>query len=281
VLFEAFAGSSKRYLNPSDVLQLCDVYLVPMRDKVVAALKAVLGDDYVMFADFQVQMNMFGGGAKRGWHVDSGSEGRATYLMDPAYKFVKCGVFLQHNTLEWGGGIDVVPGGHRFPLRTSNPKLSFRVKNLANEISRRFFPKMVKTAPGDFVFFDSRLPHTSTWPAKLGATDAVNSHLGQMPLDHTKFVIYWNSCQKTAAPGFIANSLRRAEQEEIRDGSPELYFSDFLSRRYPEDFPSDFRSAATAQRVAVATLSIEDAAEWARRRQRREEEANFKTVRKS
>ena len=82
----------KRWLSPSEVLAIPEVYRVPIKEGIVNALKALLGESYTMFADFQVHRNIFGG-----WHIDSGSEGKALYLIKADYRFVKCGVFLQDN----------------------------------------------------------------------------------------------------------------------------------------------------------------------------------------
>ena len=38
------------------------------------------------------------------------------YIKDPSYRFTKCGIYLQDNTEEWGGGIDILPGSHLFGL---------------------------------------------------------------------------------------------------------------------------------------------------------------------
>ena len=68
----------------------------------VNATQSLFGSSYVLIPDLNVQKNACGG-----WHVDSGSEIPNRYLLAQDYMFAKCGVYLQGNTQEWGGGIDL------------------------------------------------------------------------------------------------------------------------------------------------------------------------------
>ena len=109
----------KRSLMPSEVISMPQVVKYCFSNKIVSALKEILGKNYYMFNDFNLQRNMFGVGGKGGWHVDSDSEGLSSYLHRNDYKFVKCGIYFQDNTEERGGGIKVTPGCHRFPIKTT------------------------------------------------------------------------------------------------------------------------------------------------------------------
>jgi hypothetical protein len=79
-----------------------------------------------------------------------------------------------------------VRGGHRFQLRPGNHRLDFGTKTLANHFGIHTAWQRVDLKAGDFLAFDSRLPHRSTllergtaWP-------------------QPKYVIYW-SCRTTYA----------------------------------------------------------------------------------
>ena len=268
VLADAFVGANdakgkaRRVLFPHEILSLDRVYSVVFKPKVVDALKEILGSSYTMFVDLMVQRNMFGHGPRQGWHTDSGSEGAAPYLFEPDYRFVKCGIFLQDNDPDWGGGIDVLPGGHKFPLRTSNHRVNLKAKTVLNTFQRRLFPVQLKIAAGDFVAFDSRLPHTSTFPLRFQAGSVENDHLNNMPSDKTKFVIYWNSCRNQCAADFLRNSERRAEHEEIQGGHDELFFCDYLRLKFPESYPADFADQVRAAGIQVASLDEGAARIW-------------------
>src|SRR5438128_1404562 len=62
---------SPRSLLTQEVLQMPEFFLIPFRSKIVEALKSVLGKNYSLLPDLEVQRNQF---ASHGWHFDAGSE---------------------------------------------------------------------------------------------------------------------------------------------------------------------------------------------------------------
>ena len=242
-----------RMLLPQDILKMKELYLIPFRERVVEKLRASFGEELCYFTDFQLQRNMFGGH----WHVDSGSEYHNAYLMDPSYRFAKCGVFLQDSTTGWGGTIDVVPKGHKFWLsRFTNQYLpNLFIKTMLDKFGPKFKGMTVHVKPGDMVFFDSRLPHISTNPTKENMK-AVEIFSGMrcegIPPEHTKYVFYWNAMNKSMASDFLINSQKRVFAEESY--GKELFYSDYLSHSYPDDYPDDFVRHAEKQRVHIASL---------------------------
>jgi hypothetical protein len=255
----------RRVLLPCEIFAVPEIYSVVFKEPIVRSLKELLEPRYTVFPDLMVQRNMFGYGRRKGWHTDSGSEGRSPYLTKPDYRFVKCGLFLQDNNPAWGGAIDVLPGGHRFPLLTQNNDLNFKVKVLRNRVEQRLFGKTLNIRAGDFVAFDSRLPHTSTWPRKLGDAKIKNDHIKNVPGDKTKFAVYWNACRSACTSDFLRNSERRAEKEEIQGGHAELFFADYLRLKFPETYPADFVRSAMDAGLEVASLDEVSAREWNRK----------------
>lgn len=220
-----------------------EIYLLALNELVVKSLKSVLGDNYTMIPDLHIQRNCYG---FPGWHTDAGSEGRALYLTDPEYKFVKCGVFLQENSLEWGGGITVVSGGHKFPLNLSSLHLKFRAKELVNKIARLFWPTIVKTKPGDLVFFDSRLPHCSTLPSDAAEISISNSMFANIPNEYTKYVVYWDAC---ATDSFLGNFLANSERRQKDTGG-----FDYINMSYPDSYPKDFVDRVEVTGIKIASI---------------------------
>ena len=87
---------------------------------------------------------------------------------------------------------------------------------------------------------------------------------------HTKYVIYWDSCNRAMVEDFLRNSVKRAESEQ--DGMSEHRFraaimTRILSLNYPDDFPADFVAAASACDIGVASLERERAAFYKRKLQ--------------
>jgi hypothetical protein len=159
---------------------------------------------------------------------------------------VKCGVFLQDNDAE-GGGLSVVPGGHRFPLRRGGIGARFAAKALANRWARRRAEQLPLRA-GDALIFDFRLPHVSSRPRHGG------------PSRRDKLVIYFNAAGKESAASYLEHVQRRAVVEERPGG--EVYWSDTLRRRWPSDYPSSLVRAAESSGTRLAALPADEARRW-------------------
>ena len=257
LLKEFAAKKFQRMLWPRDVLHLPMVYGAALRPEVAATLREVLGEDFNFFPSFQVQRNNFG---RPGWHTDSGSEGNARYLMSRDYRFAKCGIYLQDNDPDWGGGIDVVPGGHKFPSRISR-RFDFKLKYIANQVGRLTSAVSLDLKAGDLLIFDSRLPHAATWPVKLESPIHENSHIKNMPEEFSKYVVYWDVGAGEAAAMFQKNAEIRAAQEVARN-EKERYFSDYLRYHWPTDYPPSFLEKAAAVDVTMASLDVSQAKVW-------------------
>ena len=105
-----------RQVYSEDVIKDEKFYSVFLRNKLIDSCKIIFGENFNIIPDFMIQINSFGlsrKGYKFGWHVDSASEGNAEYLLKDNYKFAKMGIFLQDNTIEYGGGINISPGSHK------------------------------------------------------------------------------------------------------------------------------------------------------------------------
>jgi hypothetical protein len=224
---------------PSEFLGEPELARVPFSPPVVDALQQLLGSDYTTFPDFNVQSNKYGG-----WHRDNNSEGPADYLYAPDYLFVKCGVFLQDNDAERGGGIDVVPGGHRLRIGRAQSLLSRTLRWAYYKLSR---PLTVPVRAGDLVCFDSRLYHQSTWPRqvpeRLRERDTVV--LDTEPAD-AKYVLYWDASRTNAhVASFVANGVRRSQDE--------AFHADVWSHQFPYGFPEAVVRTVRARGLRVAS----------------------------
>ena len=237
------------------------VFRNTFKEKAVSALKEILGDDYVMFADMSVHRNIFGFNTAAGWHWDSSSEGKQNYFYDPDYRFVKCCIYMQENTTEFGGGVDIVPGAHTFPLKTQNPDLAFKVKYALDELGKRLWPKTADLKPGDFLAFHSCLPHRGTTPramtGKLSAEERKRGQVFDMPDDKNKYVIYWDSCRNNdmSISGYHRHIYNQA-LKELAQGNPDKAFRcSNMAMTFPDDYHPAF-----AEYLAKNNLSFEGAA---------------------
>lgn len=204
-------------LLPRHVLKNPALYQSAFSPKVVQALKIALGAPYVQWMDFQIQRNMFGG-----WHIDAGSENNASYLSSKEYAFVKCGLFLQDTTKEFGGGIDVGLFSHyKYKARS---RIFKRVVNLGYTFLFPLFKHTLKINVGDFVFFDSRLLHSSSMPEKITLKDVRDYSVYPLPHENAKYVLYWNTCNSFSMEGFMTNSMIRALRDEYVPKAKEVFF---------------------------------------------------------
>ena len=252
-----------RDLLPPDTFTMPEIYRLPLKERIVQGLKAILEPNYTMLPDLLVSKNQAGlhpGKYNKhpGWHWDSSSEGKQSYFYDPGYRFVKCGLYLQENTEDYGGGVDIVPGRHTFPLTAGGVNLNFKVKNLVDLFGMYFRSVMAKLEPGDFLAFHSCLPHRSTLPKKLlplvTGEDLRFNSIAAVPREKTKFTIYFDACRAGSLDGYWNNLIRKRNGD--LKGQPDWKTdtqSWMLSRHFPEDYPADFVSMADKAGVRMAS----------------------------
>lgn len=241
------------YINTSRMMTLPLLYRTMFREPITRVLKDVLGDDFTLYPNFNVQKNSFGD--YRLLHRDCDSEGKEAYLLRPDYRFVKCGIYLQDNDPEWGGGINVTAGRHRLRSITGSPRWDFRLYRVRDVILMKAKERRVDIKAGDLVIFDSRLPHTSTFASHFKWEDVQDGRLRVLPPDRTKYVIYWDASSTASyVADFMQNSARRAKKE--------VAFANYVRLRYPESFPPDFVEAVEKAGIKVAQLERKEALHW-------------------
>jgi hypothetical protein len=256
----------------SELLKHPIVWSTMFKERIVRALRAALGPDLCYHQDFDVQRNSYGQlGWKRytGWHMDSGSEGGNAYLRASDYRFAKCGIFLQDFDNGWGGGIRVKRKSHRRYFETNSLKRGIffarrSIVRLASELHLDVDTFHVPTRAGDLCFFDSRLLHSSVTPSwenirRIGydRNPAIQGFWRDIPLGHTKYVIYWDASNAAMVADFLQNSVKRAAGEPcgmIERPSHPATFTRTLAMRFPDDFPAAFVDAANERQVGIVTL---------------------------
>lgn len=214
-------------------------------------VRSLFGEDIVLLADSTIHFNYFGG-----WHKDTGSFDLAghTFFREPNYEMWGLAYYLQDNTPEYGGGLDVEPGSHREvedliirpPAKKQRP-LWKRIWHQIHRSARRkywqtwvkydktgYVPKNLYTIPslaGDLVVFDSRVNHHAT-PVPGIVPDGGWIRRGVLPVEHEKLAIFsaWSRNNATARAYFEWNKTRK-EYPHLRDFS------------YPADFLKDAEKA--------------------------------------
>ncbi len=228
---------------------------IMFRPAVVAAMKELMGEGCAITTELSVPRNGFTTGKRKltrmGWHEDAGNEGHVAYLMDPRYRFAKCGLFLQDHDPEWGGTIQVVSGGHRFPLKFGGIDFRFYAKRIFNIVGERYWPTQIRVRPGTLVMFDSRLPHASTMPAMARKLNLGSGKATDVPPDKTKYVIYWNASRPDCYQQYVANMVTRANKELESPNGEYPFYADAVRMRFPRDFPPGYESDAKAAGLVI------------------------------
>jgi hypothetical protein len=263
------APPDKRMLTTGDILGnealSATVAAIQFSARLLEKLTAIIPGEISYINNLNLQCNMFGVGS---WHTDCGSEIDNTnrYLYDPDYLFGKVGVYLQDNTAQFGGGINVIRKSHKiFEQARLAGKLGFLYSRLLGRMELsllRLHKKkafLVPNKAGSAVFFDSRLLHCSTTPQALDL-NARQKAAQRLPGDllddaHAKYVLYWEACAKKYSDAFLQNSCKRAVTEEIGirwSGANEYFFTEYLGYHYPSDYPPSYVDRCSRQ----SSLSI-------------------------
>lgn len=136
--------------------KLQGLFFIP---KIVESLKAVLGADYAILPEATAHRGYFST-----WHQDTETlEGEGfRFHFDPEYRIVQAGIYLQDNTAERGGGLDVVPRSHHWRSRLKRAWILRALRKCPWLVS-----SLVQTIPseaGDLVVFDLRMIHQGSQP---------------------------------------------------------------------------------------------------------------------
>ena len=249
----------KRMLVLSDIFgnnNLLDFLIeVQCNNKIVSILSQIFENEFYYINDSQIQCNMFGINPDS-WHTDSASEKNLSsgdYLHFPDYSFGKVGVYLQDNTINFGGGIDVIPKSHKiYKYFKGNKLLQYFYAELVAKILRYKVGKIKLTVPvkaGDAIFFDSRTIHRSSVPQSIKSEmnksekDAQRVSSLNIKPKNSKYALYWDVGSKEDSVRFLRNSCKRAMMEEIVyvDNIKELFYTDYLQYTYPDDYPSKYK----------------------------------------
>ncbi|MBI4353725.1 MAG: phytanoyl-CoA dioxygenase family protein [Candidatus Omnitrophica bacterium] len=268
-------GRVVRYLPTSLASDVEGAWEWLLREPVVETLRAILEPAYTLMPDLHIQRNMFGTNRvdvkgiplprRWGWHQDACSEGFRPLHLEPAYRVLKGGLYLQDNDPEFGGGIDVVPGSHRLPLRTGDARRDWNLRQLAGRLGVLWNAQRVPIRQGDAVFFHSFLWHSSTLSVRQRRrlTEAEQGlHMFQTPPEKTKLTLYVNVSRSAYADYFLRHCLGRAQAEHAEVSRPsgaggELFFCDTLAFHATGALPPAVREAASRAGIRWGSLAGE------------------------
>jgi hypothetical protein len=209
-------------------------------ERLLGVVRSLAGEDFVLMPEDFAILNSFGR-----WHKDTTpwekKSGRKIHW-EAGYRMVGFAFYLQDNTEEYGGGLDVEPRSHLEPDRFIVPvewsqrplkeKINFKLKKIwytstgrkvileapgwdGSPYCFRRSPVSIPNKAGDLVLFDIRVNHRGTQPRQL-----------PVPPEHNKILIN----------GGVSSNNRRFIQDRL-----DYYYSRdkcFYPKglRYPPDF---------------------------------------------
>lgn len=134
----------------------------------LTVLQMLLGEDFVLLPESALHHRGYGT-----WHKDTDSQQKAGHRFhwEPDCDIVQVAFYLQANTPEYGGGLEVIPGSHRVDMRWyEESQKGYRVPSEA----------------GDLVIFNTRLDHKACWPT------------GPVPVEHEKYAVFFMASRNNA-----------------------------------------------------------------------------------
>ena len=154
-------------------------------EPLLKALRNLLGEDFIFLKEMSAHLSGYGN-----WHKDTTAQEVAghTFHFDKDFLIIQAALYLQDNTKEYGGGLDVIKGSHKMSDDYVKSRISpngfiksffWKLKNKIKTFFKKqaFFKKYRKnihekvshTIPskaGDLVIFDYRLDHKASWPQR-------------------------------------------------------------------------------------------------------------------
>ena len=186
-------------------------------DRVIEVLRDLLGEDFVVLREASAHHDFFST-----WHKDTTSweaTGEKHHLSDD-FRMVEVAFYLQDNSPDFGGGLDVEPGSQRVsdPFVPSATRLG-KVRRRLGGTGNSYEPTNITSIPscaGDMVIFDFRINHRAT------------PQLQTPPEDVQKLAIFFACSTNTPHIEQYHNFTRsRASYVYMRDFS---YSKDLLSQ---------------------------------------------------
>jgi len=203
----------------------------------LGAVRAVLGDRFQIFPNFTLRANV-----TTPWHADRAFVSIPRKIESQHRIFLQCGIYLQDNDQQCGGGLDVRPGSHEIlrSMRTRN-RLLRDAMSYARSMS--FPPKTLMTNSCDMMMWDGRIFHRGT-PSR-------------QKMQRGKYALYFSAtkyCDEHAdyyLSYLHEKALKRKEISSIN----RMRFSDMANISYSNDFPDEVRNLIQSFGGVVRTMS--------------------------
>lgn len=219
-------------LKPNDFLKNPEVSDILFSSEIVHAISTVVGEKFCIYPDFTIRKSLY-----IPWHTDTSYLSSSDTDSHEESDMVQMSIYLQDNDLASGGGLEIIPGSHRY-------KNLNRKDLLTNEIDFGL-AKLMPSMAGDLVFWDSRIIHRSS---------------NQNKKSKVKLAIQWTiSKTERFSAQYIQYLIDRvmSRQKHVSDkiGTREHdYLNGIKEVRFPESFSEQHREKIKFFGLKVKTL---------------------------
>jgi ectoine hydroxylase-related dioxygenase (phytanoyl-CoA dioxygenase family) len=256
-LLEFFKKHQKNHMFTREFLSIEEVSKVPFLQSVHEKVSAVIGS-YQVIPFYSLTYNLH----SPVWHRDSQSLLNSTqFIYNQGFQVSKCGIYLQDDTLMWGGGLEIIPKSHKpgflgykFPISFSKRRETKTsvIQLMAQKFQNNFIQKKVRlrVKAGDLLIFHGNLLHRASQPQK-----PLNQkyQIDEVPDDTAKFMYQWE-----VSPDNEYLS-RYIEHQKARVANKNIGYNEFINQgiecRYPESYHPSLIKKIQENHITIANLS--------------------------
>lgn len=230
-------GGDEREMLASRFMQIPELAGIPLGDTVVEILREIYGGAYVLYPNFTVREDVY-----VGWHVDTAFAGAHQHVWSDSFMHVQCAVYLQDNSREEGGGLDVRPRSHRSLI----PGL--RGDHVVDRAARRACgprlrgERMLAARAGDLVMWHARTEHRSTRPRR--------------PSERTKYGVFFSTARwdPYVSHRYLCHLAGQSVQHDGVAAERFPRYEEIVDLRFPADFPPEFVERIDGLGLRMATF---------------------------
>ena len=172
----------------SELIKNSQVSNLFFSDNLIKRLVKIFGKNFILYNQMCLLINS----NSPFWHRDSQSQSE-TYIFDSSYYVSKVILYLQKNSLQYGGGLQVRESSHKPIFGLSNLSKKITINNPRLERVRNFF---LKKQTVDFEIGDILIMHANLWhrasPTNFEKYGQICKFgLKNVPKDSYKLMIDW------------------------------------------------------------------------------------------
>lgn len=204
-------------LKPSTFRNLEEIGTIPFLGETTDLISELTQSSVSCYPNTTIRQDLY-----INWHCDDAFLGDDTIEKGRSLpEFLQCNIYLQPNSIEFGGGIDVCPGSQHLSPHLKRQMIAKGIDNF----------QTCMTQAGDLLLFDYRVIHRSTQPQKP-------ENLGP------RVAIQWTTSRSDEHAGKILSyfNKRRTEKLHLSDFTKQRavsYFNDMFEISYPDCYPKE------------------------------------------